>query len=64
MEKYLVILTEEELICLEHALSIAYLKLNYSAEHARKWGSSIMSDAYKKEAIETEKLLDKLNDIK
>ena len=64
MEKYFVSLTKDELNCLKHALSIAQIKLNYSAELAYGLKYSIMGDAYKKEAIKTEELLDKLNDLK
>ena len=48
MEKYFVTLTKEELNCLKHALSIAQIKLNYSAELAYGLKNSIMGDAYKK----------------
>ena len=64
MEKYFVALTKEELNCLKHALSIAQIKLNYSAELAYGLKNSIMGDAYKKEAIKMEKLLDGLNNLK
>ena len=64
MEKYFVSLTKDELNCLKHALSIAKIKLDYSAELAYGLKNSIMGDAYKKEEIKMEKLLDKLNDIK
>ena len=64
MEKYFVILTKEELNYLKHALSIVQLKFNYNAEHAYRMKSSIMGDAYKKEEIKIEELLDKLNKFK
>ena len=64
MEKYFVALTKEELNCLKHALSIAQIKLKYSAELAYGLKNSIMGDAYKKEAIKMEKLLDGLNNLK
>ena len=71
MEKYYITLNNEELICLKqalhclkHALSIAQTKLNYSAELAYGLKNSIMGDAYKKEEIKMEKLLDELNDLK
>ena len=64
MEKYFVTLTKEELNCLKHALSIAQIKLNYSAELAYRLKNSIMGDAYKREEIKMEKLLDKLNQLK
>ena len=64
MEKYFVTLTKEELNCLKHALSIAQIKLNYSAELAYGLKNSIMGDAYRKEAIKMEKLLDGLNNLK
>ena len=64
MEKYLVTLTKEELNCLKHALSIAQIKLNYSAELAYGLKNSIMGDAYKREEIKMEKLLDELNEFK
>ena len=64
MEKYFVTLTKEELNCLKHALSIAQIKLNYSAELAYGLKNSIMGDAYKREEIKMEKLLDKLNILK
>ena len=64
MEKYFVTLTKEELNCLKHALSIAQIKLNYSAELAYGLKNSIMGDAHRKEAIKMEKLLDGLNNLK
>ena len=64
MEKYFVTLTKEELNCLKHALSIAQIKLNYSAELAYGLKNSIMGDAYRKEAIKMEKLLDGFNNLK
>ena len=64
MEKYFVTLTKEELNCLKHALSIAQIKLNYSAELAYGLKNSIMGDAYRKEAIKMEKLLGELNILK
>ena len=64
MEKYFVSLTKEELNCLKHALSIAQIKLNYTAELAYGLNNSIMGDAYRKEEIKMEKLLDELNDLK
>ena len=64
MEEYFVTFTEEELNCLKHALSIAYFKLNHSAEHDCNWKGSIMKDVYKKEAAKMKKLLDELNDLK
>ena len=64
MEKYFVILTKEELNYLKQALSIAQIKLNYSAELAYGLKNSIMGDAYKTEEIKMEKLLDELNDLK
>ena len=64
MEKYFVTLNKDELNCLKHALSIAQIKLNYSAELAYGLKNSIMGDAYKKEAIKMKELLDKLNDLK
>ena len=64
MEEYFVTLNKEELNCLKHALSIAQIKLNYSAELAYELKNSIMGDAYKKEAIKMEKLLDGLNNLK
>ena len=64
MEKYFVTLTKDELNCLKHALSIAQIKLNYSAELAHRLKNSIMGDAYKREEIKMEKLLDKLNNLK
>ena len=64
MEKYFVILTKEELNCLKHALSIAQIKLNYSAELAYGLKNSIIGDAYKKEEIKMRKLLNELNDLK
>ena len=64
MERYLVTLTKEELKCLKHALSIAQIKLNYSAELAYGLKNSIMGDAYRKEEIKMKELLDELNDLK
>ena len=64
MEKYFVTLTKEELNCLKHALSIAQAKLNYSAELAYGLKNSIMGDAYRKEEIKMEELLDELNNLK
>ena len=64
MEKYFVTLTKDELNCLKHALSIAQIKLNYSAELAYGLKNSIMGDTYRKEEIKIEKLLDKLNILK
>ena len=64
MEKYFVSLTKEELNCLKHALSIAQIKLNYSAELAYGLKNSIMGDAYRKEEIKMEELLDELNNLK
>ena len=64
MEKYFVTLNKEELNCLKHALSIAQIKLNYSAELSYGLKNSIMGDAYKKEEIKMKKLLDELNDLK
>ena len=64
MKKYFVTLTKEELNCLKHALSIAQIKLNYSAELAYGLKNSIMGDAYKKEEIKTKELLDELNNLK
>ena len=64
MEKYFVTLTKEELNCLKHALSIAQTKLNYSAELAYGLKNSIMGDAYTREEIKMEKLLDELNILK
>lgn len=64
MEKYSVILTKEELNCLKDALSIVHIRLNCSAERAYTMKHPIMGDAYKKEAIKMEELLNKLNDIK
>lgn len=64
MERYFIALTKEELNCLKHALSIAQIKLNYSAELAYGLKNSIMGDAYRKEEIKMKKLLDELNDIK
>ena len=64
MEKYFVTLTKEELNCLKHALSIAQIKLNYSAELAYGLKNSIMGDAYRKEEIKMKELLDELNDLK
>ena len=64
MERYFVTLTKEELNCLKHALSIAQIKLNYSAELAYGLKNSIMGDAYRKEAMKMEKLLDGLNNLK
>ena len=64
MEKYFVTLTKEELNSLKHALSIAQTKLNYSAGLAYGLKNSIMGDAYKREEIKMEKLLDELNEFK
>ena len=64
MEKYFITLTKEELNCLKHALSIAQIKLNYSAGLAYGLKNSIMGDAYKREEIKMEELLDKLNELK
>ena len=64
MEKYFVILTKEELNCLKQALSIVQLKFNYDAERAYRMKHPIMGDAYKKEEIKIEELLDKLNNLK
>ena len=64
MEKYYIILNNEELICLKQALLIARLRFNDKAEHACKLKNSIMEEIYKKEAIKTEKLLDELNNLK
>lgn len=64
MEKYFVTLNKEELNCLKHALSIAQIKLNYSAELAYGLKNSIMGDAYKREEIKMEKLLYELNNLK
>ena len=64
MEKYFVTLNKDELNCLKHALSIDQIKLNYSAELAYGLKNSIMGDAYRKEAIKMEKLLDGFNNLK
>ena len=64
MEKYFVTLTKEELNCLKQALSIAKTRLNRRAELAYGLEYSIMGDAYKREEIKMEKLLDELNYIK
>ena len=64
MEKYFGTLNKDELNCLKHALSIAQIKLNYSAELACGLKNSIMGDAYRKEEIKMEKLLDELNYLK
>ena len=64
MLKYSITLNNEELICLKQALLIASSKFNDKAEHACKLKNSIMGDAYKREEIKMEKLLDKLNILK
>ena len=64
MERYFVALTKDELNCLKHALSIAQIKLNYSAELAYGVKNSIMGDAYKKEEMKMEEVLDELNNLK
>ena len=64
MEKYYITLNNEELICLKQALSIAKTRLNRRTELAYGLEYSIMGDAYKREEIKMEKLLDELNDIK
>ena len=64
MEKYFVTLTKEELNCLKHALSIAQIKLNYSAELAYGLKNSIMEEVYKNEETKVEELLDELNNLK
>ena len=64
MEKYFVTLTKEELNCLKDALSIVHIRLNCNAERAYTMKHPIMGDAYKKEAIKMEELLDKLNNLK
>ena len=61
MEKYYIILNNEELICLKQALLIARLRFNDKAEHACKLKNSIMEEIYKKEKTKVENLLDELN---
>ena len=63
MEEYILTLTKDEFNDIKYALSIAQIKLEYSAINSAMWGNVEASEAYKEQSERMEKLLKDLKNI-